>query len=117
MDEGDILFVKKGANLTHQFFDDQFCAVFIFIPDDFIKAFLKRNITLLDAPQKNISNQDAVLRVQKDELLASYYHSVQAYLSLSKKLNKYNWLLSLLKNCNQRQYKGYKKIRKKNRGW
>ena len=27
--EGDILFVKKGANLTHQFFDDEFCAIFM----------------------------------------------------------------------------------------
>src|SRR3982751_4659380 len=37
--KGDIIFIKKGANLTHQFFNDEFCAVFIFIPDDFIKNF------------------------------------------------------------------------------
>ncbi|MEP7372726.1 MAG: hypothetical protein ABI675_05005 [Chitinophagaceae bacterium] len=43
VNEGDIVFVKKGANLTLQFFDDEFCAIFLFIPDDFIKAFLKRN--------------------------------------------------------------------------
>ena len=56
---GDIIFVKKGANLTHQFFDDEFCAIFIFIPDDFIKAFLKKNLVLLNDTQKNISRQDA----------------------------------------------------------
>jgi hypothetical protein len=55
VDQGDIIFVKKGANLTHQFFDDEFCAIFVFIPDDFIKAFLERNTSLLDAPQKNLS--------------------------------------------------------------
>jgi AraC-like DNA-binding protein len=83
--EGDIIFVKKGANLTHQFYDDEFCAIFIFIPDDFIKTFLKKNAALLDVPQKDISNQDAVLRVHHDELLESYYHSIQSYLSLSEK--------------------------------
>src|SRR4051812_1986248 len=36
---GDILFIKKGANLTHQFFDEDFCAIFFFIPDEFIRSF------------------------------------------------------------------------------
>ena len=50
--EGDIIFVKKGANLAHHFFGDRFCAVFIFIPDDFIKEFLKRNSDLLTTRSK-----------------------------------------------------------------
>src|SRR5690348_505620 len=64
VDEGDIIFVKKGANLAHVFLGDKFCAVFIFIPDDFIKAFLKRNPKLLDTSQKDLSQQDAVLRIK-----------------------------------------------------
>jgi AraC family transcriptional regulator, exoenzyme S synthesis regulatory protein ExsA len=86
--EGDIIFIKKGANLTHQFFDDEFCAIFMFIPDDFIKDFLKRNAALLDTSQKDVSNQDAVLRVHKNELLDNYYHSIQSYLSLAEKPNE-----------------------------
>ena len=87
VNEGDIIFVKKGANLTHQFFDDEFCAIFIFIPDEFIKAFLKRNPVLPDTPQKDLSRQDAVIRVRPDELLESYYRSIQSYLLLPKKPN------------------------------
>src|SRR5580765_6647507 len=75
--DGDIIFVKKGANLTHQFFDDEFCAIFIFIPDDFIKAFLKRNTALPGPSQKDLSGQDAVLRIHQDQLLESYCHSIQ----------------------------------------
>ena len=86
--EGDIIFVKKGANLAHYIFGDRFCAVFIFIPDDFIKAFLQRNTTLLISSQKDLSCQDAVLRVQQDELLESYNDSIQSYLSLSQKPNE-----------------------------
>jgi AraC family transcriptional regulator, exoenzyme S synthesis regulatory protein ExsA len=88
VNNGDIIFVKKGANLTHQFFDDEFCAIFIFIPDDFIKAFLKRNATLLNTSQKILSAQDAVLRIEQDQLLENYYHSIQSYLSLVEKPNE-----------------------------
>ena len=85
---GDVIFVKKGANLTHQFFEDKFCAVFVFIPDDFIKSFLKKNSDLLGTSQKDLSAQDAVLRVEKDELLENYYYSIQSYLSLSQRPNE-----------------------------
>lgn len=93
VNEGDILFIKKGANLTHQFFDDEFCAVFVFIPDDFIKAFLKRNHALLDSPQVDLSAQDAVLNVRSDELLENYYHSIKSYLALSEMPNEQLLLL------------------------
>lgn len=87
VNEGDIIFIKKGANLTYQFFDDEFCAIFMFIPDSFIKDFLKRNTALLTS-QKKLSGQDAVLRVQQNELLYNYYHSIRSYVSLSEKPNK-----------------------------
>ena len=87
VNEGDILFIKKGANLTHQFFDDGFCAIFIFIPDEFIKGFLKKNPVLLDTPQKDLSRQDSVIRVRPDALLESYHRSIQSYLLLPKNPN------------------------------
>jgi AraC-like DNA-binding protein len=86
--EGDILFIKKGANLTHQFFDDEFCAIFIFIPDEFIKEFLKKNNALCTASQKDLSGQDSVLHIHNDALLESYHQSVQSYLLLAEKPNK-----------------------------
>ena len=112
--EGDILFIKKGANLTHQFFDDEFCAVFIFIPDDFIKEFLKRNTDLCNIAQKDISGQDAVLRIAQDQLLENYYHSVQSYLSLAEKpddrlllLKFEELLLSLFSNKKHKELTDY----------
>ena len=111
---GDILFIKKGANLTHQFFDDGFCAIFIFIPDDFIKDFLSRNPSYLDVSQIDLSGQDAVLRIDKDELLENYYHSIQSYLSLSEKPNEQllklkfeELLLSLFSNKKHRPLTDY----------
>jgi AraC-like DNA-binding protein len=86
--KGDILFIKKGAYLTHQFFDDEFCAIFVFIPDDFIKSFLNKNSGLIDQKEKDLSSQDAVIRLQSDELLKNYYHSIESYLFLSEQPNK-----------------------------
>jgi AraC family transcriptional regulator, exoenzyme S synthesis regulatory protein ExsA len=88
VNKGDILFIKKGANLTHQFFDDEFCAIFVFIPDDFIKGFLNKNSDLIDQKEKDISSQDAVIRLQSDELLENYYHSIESFLFLSEQPNK-----------------------------
>jgi AraC-like DNA-binding protein len=112
--EGDIIFVKKGANLTHQFFDDEFCAIFMFIPDDFIKEFLKRNTALLAASQKDLSGQDAVLRVHQNELLDNYYHSIKSYLSLTEKPNEQllilkfeELLLSLFSNKKHQELTDY----------
>jgi AraC family transcriptional regulator, exoenzyme S synthesis regulatory protein ExsA len=88
VDKDDIIFVKKGANLTHQFFDDEFCAIFIFIPDDFIQSFLRKNEALLNTGQKDLSAQDSILAIDRDELLENYCRSIQSYLSLSKKPNE-----------------------------
>src|SRR6478609_8172612 len=71
--EGDIIFIKKGANLTHQFFDDEFCAIFLFIPDDFIKTFLSRNSELIGQKQKDVSSQDALIQLKFEELLYSLF--------------------------------------------
>ncbi|HMC86849.1 MAG TPA: AraC family transcriptional regulator [Chitinophagaceae bacterium] len=114
VEDGDILFVKKGANLTHQFFGEEFCAVFMFLPDDFIKSFLQKNAILIDGKQKSLYGQDAVIRIQPDELLVNYSQSVRAYLSQSIKppeqilLLKFEELLfSLFSNKNQQPLTDY----------
>ena len=86
--KGDILFIKKGANLTHQFFGSEFCAIFFFIPDDFIKSFLQKNPHFLESAQKDISRQDSVLRIEPNELLENYCSSIVSYFSLSVKPNE-----------------------------
>jgi len=100
---GDVIFVKKGANFTHHYFDDEFCAILIFIPDDFIRAVISK-YTLFDA-NANSSTQDSVITVAPDELLRTYYSSLKAYLSLTEgpdkqllKLKFEELLLSLFSN-------------------
>lgn len=112
--QGDILFIKKGANLTHQFFEDGFCAIFLFIPDDFIKSFLQKYPDFLRTPQAKFPVQDSVLRVSPDELLESYFSSVASYLFLSKKPNEQlltlkfeELLINICSNDRYRQLQDY----------
>lgn len=88
VEKGDILFIKKGANLTHQFFDDEFCAIFFFIPDNFIKSFLNKNPHFLETTQKRLATQDAVLRIKSNQLLENYCSSIYSYLTLDEKPNR-----------------------------
>ncbi|WKK67550.1 helix-turn-helix domain-containing protein [Lutimonas zeaxanthinifaciens] len=87
-EHGDILFIKKGANLTHQFFEDEFCAIFFFLPDDFIRSFMQKNSFLSDSKQKDLSSQDAVLRVNQDTILQGYESSIITYLQSSQNINE-----------------------------
>lgn len=106
--DGDILFIKKGANLTHQFFDDQFCAIFLFIPDEFIRSFLQKHSHFLASDQKNLSQQDAVIHVEKNELLANYAQSIGLYFSLrdvpNEKLLQLKFEELLLNLCTSAQH-------------
>lgn len=88
VEQGDILFVKKGANLTHQFFDDQFCGIFVFIPDEFIQSFLKKYPHFLKGDQKDLSGQDSVLHVESNEILRHYAFSITGYLSASQPMDE-----------------------------
>ena len=88
VEQEDILFVKKGANLTHQFFDDQFCGIFVFIPDEFIQSFLKKYPHFLKGDQKDLSGQDSVLRVESNEILRHYALSITGYLSANHPMDE-----------------------------
>jgi len=77
---GDALFVKKGAHIAHQFHSEDYCALMIFMPDEFIKKFMhkfsdtisfKNNIEHIDS--------DGVLRINVDDFLVSYMKSLEVY--------------------------------------
>jgi len=77
---GDSLFVKKGANLVHQYFDEDYCALMVFIPDDFIKRFMTRFAGVIRNLPDYGSEIDAVIRIQLDEFLEGYVNSLASFL-------------------------------------
>lgn len=73
----ELIFVKKGANIIHKFFEEQFCALLIFVPDDFIKEIAKDRPTSVSSPTNPES--DSVLPLAMDTALHAYFQSLYAY--------------------------------------
>jgi len=83
----EAIFVKKGANIIHKFFEEDFCALMIFIPDDFIKDFISHHPK--SATGKGSSNNDRISRIHSesdrviplelDSTLSTYFQSLYAY--------------------------------------
>jgi AraC-like DNA-binding protein len=78
---GQTLFFKKGAAIIRQFFDEDFCLLLFFIPDDFVKDIVRE----LGGDFKNISPNTttikSALRVNNDVALSAYFQSMLTYFS------------------------------------
>ena len=81
--QGDSLFIKKGANLVHQYFEEDYCALMVFIPDDFIKRFINRFSSIIRNDTDGTSDTDAVIRIQLDEYLTGYVNSLASFFGSS----------------------------------
>src|SRR4030095_6052017 len=75
--EGEAIFVKKGANIIHQFFEEGFCSLMIFVPDHFISNVIKESAPAI--PKSPIANTDTVINLHLDEVLSTYFPSVLSY--------------------------------------
>lgn len=74
---GDAIFVKKGANIIHKFFEEDFCALIIFVPDPFIKDVIQDNF--VSPPKDTDKNPDTVIPLHLDGVLSTYFQSLFAY--------------------------------------
>lgn len=73
---GSIAFIKKGACIIEQFYEDPFCIVAFIMPDSFIRSFLKDY-----APGKSAAAVETppVISVYGDEMIRNFYQSIIPY--------------------------------------
>lgn len=81
---GQAVFVRKGANIVHQFYDKEFCGLMIFIPDEFIIDTI-RHSGISRAFEQMTETTDSVIPVQPDPALNTYFESVFAYFGMDEK--------------------------------
>ncbi|MDX1943563.1 MAG: AraC family transcriptional regulator [Saprospiraceae bacterium] len=74
---GEAIFVKKGANIIHKFFETQFCALIIFVPDGFIKNALQENINTIS--KTTVKPSDSIIPLHLDDSLNFYFQSLYTY--------------------------------------
>lgn len=79
VNQGESLYIKKGATIIKQLFEEDFCMLGFFITDDIIRASL--NNIIKETPIKNIdgSNSFAIDRINIDNQLETFFQSVLGY--------------------------------------
>jgi AraC-like DNA-binding protein len=74
--KGSVAFIKKGACIVEQYFEETFCVVVFIMPDSFIHSFLKEYV-----PSKKASpdHTPPILSVYDDDMIKGFYQSILPY--------------------------------------
>lgn len=84
--QGDCIFVSKGAQSVYQFFDSTFCALVLFVPDEYIRSVLLENQIKTGNPEA-LSHKESLFSLPPDEQLHAYFQSFYTYLTKPGKPN------------------------------
>ena len=82
------IFVKKGGNIIHKFFDTDYCALVIFIPDDYVRNLIAVQPEICAGIEAS-SQSDSVMPLNLDSTLKAYFSSLLTYFYNGKKPSKY----------------------------
>lgn len=80
---GEALFIKKGAYTAHQYFDEDFCALGIFISDQFIKTVMNKFLDEKKINPSAGSSVEPIIPLDVDESLSAYFLSLLSYFAKS----------------------------------
>jgi AraC-like DNA-binding protein len=78
---GQSLYFKKGAAIVEQFFNEEFCLLLFFVPDDFIRSVVKEYTGELNKSLDKVNSNASTIRVDNDVALTVFFHSMLAYFS------------------------------------
>ena len=75
---GEGIFVKRGVYVAERFDNEDFCALVIFVPDNFIES-VTRKYAGLHSDKQQPTAGDSIIRLNMDEAFSSYFRSVLSY--------------------------------------
>lgn len=78
---GQTLFVKKGATVINQYFDDEFCMLGFFISDDFIRDSIREVAGKIAVRYDGTHSPQSAIAVENDLILSTYFQSMLTYFS------------------------------------
>ena len=76
LDQGSIAFIKKGACVIEQHFEEPFCIVVFIMPDSFIRSFLQ---DYTPAEQAKPDTTPPIISIYDDEMIRTFYQSILPY--------------------------------------
>ena len=77
--QGQTLFMKKGATIIQQYFDNEFCMLGFFISDDLIVETVSELKGNVPVRQSQASREFTATEVQTSSYLDGYFHSMLTY--------------------------------------
>jgi AraC-like DNA-binding protein len=78
---GSIAFIKKGACIVEQFFDEPFCIVVFIMPDSFIRSFLKDYAT---AEKSKGIETPPIISIHDDSMTRNFYQTIIPYFAATE---------------------------------
>lgn len=76
--QGSFVFVKKGACVIEQFFQEPFCVVVFVMPDVFISRFIANYRDQLPEATQGVSNE-LIIKLAEDDALKAFCNSIMAF--------------------------------------
>jgi len=83
--KGDTVFLKKGAFGVERVDDGLFCVLIFFVPDSYLRAFIKEQIQIFSKSDFSSISKDMLLQVDTNEVLKSFYESVISHFNAGSK--------------------------------
>jgi len=83
LDTGSTIFVKKGALGIERVDKESFCALMFYVPDEYIRSFIRENNAVLPPVDLSIISNDKILPIQTTTIMTAFYESVLPYFSLT----------------------------------
>lgn len=81
LDEGSTVFVKKGGVTVERISQEPFCVLMFFVPDDYLKSFIRENAQARLVADCASSSNDRILPVHSTPVMDGFYQSILPYFS------------------------------------
>ncbi len=79
LQQGDTVFMKKGGCGIEKTEHDSFCSLLFYVPDKYIRSFVRENAARFSAIDLSIITRSLALPVATNAVLAAFYDSVVSY--------------------------------------
>ncbi len=84
-EEGQTLFIKKGASIIDQYMDEDFCVLLLFVSDSLVAECVREVSGQLPSHVARPEDEQRALSIRSDATIASYFNSMLSYFSVEEK--------------------------------
>lgn len=76
---GQTMYLKKGAEIVHQYFDDEYCMLAFFVSDELIRETVDELKGTTNIPAVTNPDEFTAIQIDTTDFLSGYFHSMLNY--------------------------------------